>query len=386
MQTVFSHVVQKRLSQENENVATTALAFILDTHESARNGMVRLLRGVVPELPRLWFRTQQTDGNSRPDMWGYNDEGKPYVFVENKFWAGLTDNQPVSYLRILAKNAYPTILLIVAPHAREQPLLRELKRKLNEAEISTTEQAAAAGALHSLATGIGPILVLTSWAKLLSFLELEVIDDKAAKSDLLQLRALCEEVESDSFAPFSAEQFSNQQTPAFVLQLMSIVQASVEKAVSEKVGDFRGVAKRWTTPYPGRYFRFSDFEHGPGIWLVIHFELWKAHGGIPLWALFSPTSFGRSHEVRPLLEPWAAKRGIFTTTYNNDTFALAIDIPFGEEKDTVIRAIVDRFRKIAEVVSVLKLKPEPTAIMENGQSISSSPEAQVPALEVENCE
>jgi hypothetical protein len=106
MATIFSHIVQKRLSQESENVATSALEFILKS-EPARSGMMKLLHSVTPELPqRLWFRTQQTEESSRPDMWGNDDQGKAHVFVENKFWAGLTENQPVSYLRILAAQTY----------------------------------------------------------------------------------------------------------------------------------------------------------------------------------------------------------------------------------------------------------------------------------------
>jgi len=99
MQTVFSHIVQQRLSQESENVATTALAFVLESHETVRSGMMKLLRGIIPDAPaRLWFRTQYADGSSRPDMAGNDDEGSLRVFIENKFWAGLTDHQPVSYL------------------------------------------------------------------------------------------------------------------------------------------------------------------------------------------------------------------------------------------------------------------------------------------------
>src|ERR1035441_823681 len=114
MNTVFSHIVQKRLSRENENVATEALAYILGYSEAARNGMMKLLRGVA-KMPELRFRTQQTEVsshpdmrgcqtevNSRPDMHGCDNDGIPRVFVENKFWAGLTKNQPVSYLRALA--------------------------------------------------------------------------------------------------------------------------------------------------------------------------------------------------------------------------------------------------------------------------------------------
>jgi hypothetical protein len=68
MQTVLSHIVQKRLSQESENVATEALAVVLGSYEAAHNGMMKLIRGVDPHMPHLWFRTQQSEGNDRPDM------------------------------------------------------------------------------------------------------------------------------------------------------------------------------------------------------------------------------------------------------------------------------------------------------------------------------
>lgn len=43
METVFSHIIQKRFSQVNEDVATDALAFILRSNESALTGMMKLL-------------------------------------------------------------------------------------------------------------------------------------------------------------------------------------------------------------------------------------------------------------------------------------------------------------------------------------------------------
>lgn len=82
MNTVFSYIVQKRLSQENENIATEALAFIVDSSERGRGGLMKLLRGIAPDLPALRFRTQQTEGTARPDMWGL-DGSTPRVFVEN---------------------------------------------------------------------------------------------------------------------------------------------------------------------------------------------------------------------------------------------------------------------------------------------------------------
>ncbi|MEI7775845.1 MAG: hypothetical protein WCK17_13835 [Verrucomicrobiota bacterium] len=363
MQTVFSHIVQKRLSQESENVATVALEFILNSSEAARNGMMKLLRGVIPQLPRLWFRTQQTEDNNRPDMWGYDDGAKPHVLVENKFWAGLTDKQPVSYLTTLAKHAHPTMLLVVVPEAREEMVWRELKRRVEEAgksapkkkAILATEKDGSVGNVRCIATGIGPILALTSWTRLLAFLELEVVDDKSAKSDLLQLRALCDAVESDAFVPFSAENISDQRSPALILQLVAIVQASLQKAFAEDVLNSKGIGNQWrAAPHIGRYASVGN-KGNVGFWFGIHFELWKQHGGSPLWVSFSPSSWGRAPEVRALLEPWAAKNRVFTASQGTH-FVVAIDVTVGEEKDTVVKAVVDRLREIADVLSALKPK------------------------------
>ena len=103
MSTLFSHIIQKRFSQVNEDVATDALAYILESSEAARRGMMKLLWGITAGLPQLRFRTQQAEGTIRPDMWGYG-ETEPRVFVESKFWAGLTDNQPCLVLETACRS------------------------------------------------------------------------------------------------------------------------------------------------------------------------------------------------------------------------------------------------------------------------------------------
>jgi hypothetical protein len=252
METVFSHIVQTRFSRVSEDDATDALWFILHSSESARNGMMKLLHGVVPTLPLLRFQTQLSEDSSRPDMWGL-DEGGPRVFLENKFWAGLTLNQPVSYLKLMAGYKQPTILLVVAPEAREHTLWRELRRRLEEAEISETSEGTAAGILHSVATDIGPILAITSWTRLLSALELEVADDPSARSDLLQLRSLCEAADSDAFVPIAPEEVTDQRTPAFIRRLASLLQTSVDLAESEGVLSTDGLNPSSSWVRFGRY-------------------------------------------------------------------------------------------------------------------------------------
>jgi hypothetical protein len=351
-QTVFSHIVQKCLSQEYENVATEALVFALHSSEKTRNGMMKLLRGIEPSIPALWFRTQQTEGGNQPDMVGYDEYGT-HVFVENKFWAGLTENQPVGYLNQLAKSTQPSVLLVVGPDAREHTLWRELKTRLDNAGISATNRETATGIVHSIKTEIGPILALTSWTRLLSALELEVMDDRRAISDLLQLRALCDAVDSDSFAPISSEQVTNQQTPAFLIQLTEIVQASVDLAVTEGILSIKRLLPQASWDRIGRYARFSS-EQGIGTWFGIDFGLWKKHGVTPLWLFFGQDEFSRADEVRSLIGPWAAKEGIFTTSWD-DSFVIAVDIAISEDKDEVVRSVVTRLKAIG--VQLQKLNP-----------------------------
>lgn len=100
MRTLLSHVVNRRFSQDSEDVATEALAFIMQKSEAARKGVMRVLHAVNPDLPHLRFRTQQTERGVRPDMSGMAGN-RPFAFIENEFWAGLTDSQPCMLFLII---------------------------------------------------------------------------------------------------------------------------------------------------------------------------------------------------------------------------------------------------------------------------------------------
>lgn len=350
MSTVFSHIVQKRFSQEYENIATDALAFILESSESARCGLMKLLRGIEPGLPSLLFRTQQTEGSTRPDMCGL-DGPKERVFIENKFWAGLTENQPVGYLERLAKHTQPSVLLVVSPDARLETLWRESCRRLG---ISIESKGATGTTKHIVKTTHGPVFTLTSWKNLLSVLEHEVAGDQDAMSNLRQLQSLCDAADTEAFLPISSEEASDQRIPALILELSSVLKASVSLAVNEGVMYLGRLMPQADSTRIGRYAYIGDGKHPGGVWLGIHFGLWKKHGGTPVWALFY-NHWEFADEVRALLEPWAIKRGVFANR-EDEFFAMAIDIACHEDKDQVVRGIVDRLKEMAGVLSVLPPK------------------------------
>jgi hypothetical protein len=117
VKSVLSHAVQKKCIGEYENIASETLVCIVQTNAKARGGLLKMLRGVKPDLPNLSFQTQQSEDNKRPDMRGL-DGGRPYFSIENKFWAGFIENQPVEYIKLLADLNRDGLLLRVVPAAR----------------------------------------------------------------------------------------------------------------------------------------------------------------------------------------------------------------------------------------------------------------------------
>ena len=55
------------------------------------------------------------------------------MLIEAKFWAGLTDNQPIAYLERLPSNT-PSALLFIAPTARLEILWNELRRTVAKSQ------------------------------------------------------------------------------------------------------------------------------------------------------------------------------------------------------------------------------------------------------------
>ena len=358
MQTVFSHIVRKRLSQESENVATEALAFIVESSEPARVGVMKLLTRIAPGLPPLRFGTQYTQENARPDMCGF-DGGMPRVFVENKFWAGLTENQPVAYLRLLANYDSPAVLLTVVPAKRLETVRREFTHRLNAAGVIVTSRESSSQVPHVLAADFGsgfqtsPILAITSWASVLSAIEAE-LEDPRQRSDLGQLRALCAAADDGAAVPFSSVELTNQRTPILLLQLAAIVQRAVDLGVTESVLSIDGLRAVSTWERIGRYVSFAKAP-GVGAWFGTDFRRWWQRGSTPLWLVFSGSEFGRPVEVRAILQPWAELHGV-DFSLQGEGFGVGIGVVPGEEQDRVIRHIVDQLRVVANELAALPPK------------------------------
>ncbi len=221
-----------------------------------------------------------------------------------------------------------TILLVIGPEARQEMLWREFRRRLADDDISISADSMS-GIFRVATTSIGPKLVLTSWRVLLDALETEATDDKAARSDLLQLQALCAAADIEAFLPMSAQEATDQRTPALILQLSSVVQAVVDRAVSQGILNLRGTAPQASAERIGRYAYFGA-ERRAGLWFGIHFVLEDAWRDTAGWSSRQVSS-GVRLKYRPSSNPGQPQRSLWTR-YGDGHFVVALDIEYGEDK------------------------------------------------------
>lgn len=97
-------------SLPSEPAATQALAHILNASPDIARAFLGMLRQADIEFELGHIQAELGHEDICPDLTIHDDHGRVRAFVENKFWAGLTDAQPVSYLGDLPEDL-PAALL-----------------------------------------------------------------------------------------------------------------------------------------------------------------------------------------------------------------------------------------------------------------------------------
>jgi hypothetical protein len=286
MSTVLAHVVMS--IRDRENAATRALWYIVNQRPKARRALERLIRAAFPDLPAdLNYRLQPggKDDNGRPDMIGRLPNGQEVLLIESKLWAGLTEKQPVSYLRRLSERG---LLLFLLPKQRMNPLKQEIDGRLQGTEFSDAtrwkpENDRAIVRFRS--AGEQKAVALIGWEDLLDEIKRDVENsDPSAAADIDQLRGLCEEAgaASTQFVAFDSEFLSGRETPALLQSLVLIVDDAVKDAV-EGLQFQKGAGP---APEADSYGYYLDCN-GARVWFGAYTSAWRRFGLSPLWFQFS---------------------------------------------------------------------------------------------------
>ncbi|MBK7829720.1 hypothetical protein [Nannocystis sp.] len=349
--TILGHLVGWGLSRRYEDAATEGLAFLLQRHPQVRERLVTLLRAAQPGLPGdLRFATQELFAAGRPDMCGRHGDAVR-VLVESKFWAALTDNQPVGYLGKLAEEPAPTLLLFIVPERRRVYLWRELQERLKAAGIGH----------HSVGDDLVEIsgrdpsqrLQITSWSALLKALAGGPDDD--ARANLEQLAGVCRIADDSEARPLVREELTDPQVPARMMQYVDIVRGVVDRGCPEV---FRSAGGRnsfyWYAT--GEKIQFA-WDNAPGAWLGVDLVRWRRYANGPLWLHFD-WQWGQARVVRDRLEVWAAAQGRALCD-TDEGVMLHLDLLVEREQAVVIDDVIAQLRTIGALLRGAVTPPAP---------------------------
>lgn len=188
-----------------EDIATFSLQYLLSQSQNLNRAFTkRMAENMQIDLEETLQYACQVTGDSeekeRPDMVGYNFEGKETVLFEMKFYASLTPNQPVTYLERL-KSKQGKGLMFVCPSARRTSLWAKLKDLCKHMNISDMDE-------YCLAID-GVRLAIITWSEVIEMLKQTASSvDISFTADIMQLEGYVNQLDSDAFIPFMAKDLS----------------------------------------------------------------------------------------------------------------------------------------------------------------------------------
>ncbi len=346
-----------------ETTATETLGYILsrsDAADAARNALRDAIRtdGVdVGTIARVSTEVpiKVKGKEARVDLVGFDEGNAIRALIEVKFWAGLTENQPNTYLKELLKDANdePSVLLFVAPVLRQETLWPELLRLADAGGFSLTGVSSAAG-LRSAAVNDGPHrLMLTSWLYLLEKLSAATGDPE---KEIRQLQGLCAQQDRAAFLPLRAGEigpdFSKRAT-----DLHYLYDDVIKRLRQQKIAGFKGLAASKFGPNYGRFVHLGNANTGiaDGAWVGVNHEWGVQHRETPFWVMLG---FGyRDPKIDQIRERLAAAQRQDGLDYINaehnkwPVSLVPIHLPAGVEHHHVLDSVVGQIRNIGDILA-----------------------------------
>jgi hypothetical protein len=261
---LLAHIASNFIS-EYENVANSCIAYLLNEYSHARNAIKRILE--TDSIPTYYITELSTDNNGRPDVTGLDHNGNKSVIIEGKFWANLTDNQPANYIEELSEDGK---LLFLAPEKRISSLEIDISNRLNDDTAK---------------------IVISSWTNFLNLIQTENNRNhsRQLESDLIQIKELCQKMDSEGMPPLSSSDL-DPMNGRITVQFADIIDEINPIIRNWEESDFKNLKTTSTKYGHGFYFRCFNFacflctdsyrwftraNHTP-IWLYVKDENWKA--------------------------------------------------------------------------------------------------------------
>ena len=344
---LLAYLVPQKL--DKEPAATQALAYILRSSKLAAEFVRRLGLDLGFEFGRVESERRFTDigpdlTTVQPDLTIFDSDGRYRIFIENKFWADLTDKQPVQYLHALPEDLLSGLVFIV-PEQRIKTVWEDLKSQSCAYEFGK-ELTSDGVTLLQMGTRT---MCITSWRHALDLLK-QISPNDYVRSDVMQLIGLVGFDDSDGFSPLCGGEFKQVSMPKRIIDYCKLVQPIIEELKSQNVvrDDFR-MTHDWDGI--GRYFcLFDESEFG----LAVVLEPWGNTGITPLWLEIYPRASKLGKDYRRLEVCFEdVQKGEDSKGYPRKY--IPIRLRTGVDRDEVIRDAADQVQcKVEKLGKITK--------------------------------
>jgi len=324
-----------------EDIASKGLAYILEKSISAKIVINNVIKNTTNlEFGKIKYITQNIGKNKeRPDISGMDDQGNEKIIIEAKFWASLTDNQPVEYLKRLKEQA---VLIFICPKLRELSLFDEIETKLQISNITYNKNN------NIIIVNENKYIFVIDWQYILEIIKQSLIENSEIKlvSDIDQIIGFCEIIDNNTFLPIQDYDLS----PSVARRISSYydlidkiydklkieINARI-KLDEESKGSLKSTGQRFGY---SKYFYIENYC----IALELHFILWKTITDTPFWLVIKEDwEKPQSSEFKNKLKKISATTNI--KIYENDTNDLlyfALKPKLNEVEDVVITDLANQ--------------------------------------------
>lgn len=332
-----------QIKSSQEDIASEGLRYILQNSEFAKsnvNSQVNSKTGV--QLPELNYISQISKTDlGRTDISGVDINGNEIIIFEAKFWASLTENQPISYLKRMPNHS---VLVFICPSLRKSSLYIELMKKLNEqsVEFESDEN------LLKFELEDNKFILIQGWTEILEPIKtiLKANNQDNFVSDIDQIIGFCEIIDKNSFIPLNDKDVS----PEIGRKISSYYELT-DEVISELSKSQYYKQAKLTEGKPSKEFGYYKYRlyDKYAISFGLNFGYWSKFADTPFWLKISEApNFKQNFELRFKLKNVSAKisKPIFEND-SNDLFFPIYPTKY-EDKNNVVKNMVEQIDEIFE--------------------------------------
>ena len=323
-----------------EDVATDALAYIINRSDAARSAFADFLRDDDAAPPPVAeARTQYSLPNGTyPDLACLDADGNILALVESKFWASLTASQPVGYWPALPANSPATLLFVAPPYrVNEGSLWSDLVGRLGNAGYALGETRQGQSLISAPEQDGKRRLMLCSWDLILNHLAQAALAgrDWQASFEIAELQGLAASVIAGT-APQRDENIKN------------LIRSAIKRLEQSGWANTDHFGPGGALPNAeGRYLHFARAF----AWFGISYDE-RRNSNRPLWLVFND-NFGtksRLDVTTDQVRHQLADMESADLLGSHEVFCVPIDWPQGDSTDDMLDALVKQLEGIASKI------------------------------------